>query len=149
VGWPGFSAAGNQPVAATQKSRLSKAHLEQMADQFRSLRRIPGHFEGGTWNDDVDQWMGRKHKLMLELGSRLGEGAYQNTDIIQLLEPPDHIARKGDHLYDLIISLPGYHALPTTSYEFLVYSWRGMHDFLFFTCTDGIIIDSDWWYAGD
>ena len=145
----GLGASVAQPAIASQESRPNQTHLEQMAAHYRSLRTIPGHFEGGTWNDDVDQWMGRKHKLMIDLGSRLGEGEYHNTEIIQLLNPPDQIARQGNPLYDLIISLPGYDALPTASYEFLVYYWRGMHDFLFFICKDGIIIGSDWWYAGD
>jgi len=149
VGCAVLITASSQPVVATQDHRLSQASLKQKAAHFRRLRTIPGHFEGGIWNDDIDQWMGRKHKLMLELGSHLGRGEYHKADIIRLLNPPDHIARKGDHLYDLIISLPGYDALPTASYEFLVYYWRGMHDFLFFTCKEAIVIGSDWWYGGD
>jgi len=63
--------------------------------------------------------------------------------------PPDQIARKGDRLYHQIISLPGYNSLPDAPDEFLIYYWRGRHDFLFFTCQGDEIIGSDWWYGGD
>ena len=48
--------------------------MEDMADEFKRLRAIEGHFDGGAWNDDVDEWMGRKHRLMIELGDRFGAG---------------------------------------------------------------------------
>jgi len=123
--------------------------VERMAAEFRSIRLIPGHFNGGPWNEEVDQWMGRKHKLMLELGSHLGRGECDKSQITGLLGPPDRIAHEGDHLFSLIISLPGYAASTGDSYEFIVYFWRGMHDFMFFVSQDGMIISSDWWYAGD
>jgi hypothetical protein len=123
--------------------------IEQMAAEFRSLRVIPGHFTGGLWKDDVDRWMGRKHELMLKLGSRLAGGEYDQTDIINLLGPPDNTVRRGDRLFDQINRRSSYKASTDGSYKFLVYYWRGKHDFLFFTCQDNFIISSDWWYAGD
>jgi len=149
VGCAGIDAAVCQPAVATQDNGSSLAPLEQMAAHFKKLRSVPGHFDGGTWNDDVDRWMGPKHRLMLELGARLGYGEFLKIDIIKLLNPPDHIARKGDRLYDQIFSLPGYDYRPPAASEFLIYFWRGRHDFLFFACQGGVISGSDWWYAGD
>jgi hypothetical protein len=123
--------------------------LEDIAAEFRSLRTIKGHFEGGTWNDDLDKWMGRKHQLMIQLGSRLGTGEYSKAQVIQLLAPPDLTAREGDDLFDLVNSLPEFEKPATGPYDLLIYYWRGTHDFLYFTSRGQTIINSGWWYAGD
>jgi len=33
------------------------------------------------------------------------------------------------------------------NHEYLIYSWRGGHDFLFFISEDGRIADHGWWFA--
>jgi len=83
-----IGAATCRPVFATQEDRLDPAPLEQLAADFRRLRTVPGHFGGGKWNDDVDRWMGTKHRLMLELGTRLGRCEFSKPDVIQQLNPP-------------------------------------------------------------
>jgi hypothetical protein len=123
--------------------------LKRLAAEFRSLRAIPGQFGGGEWNDAVDRWGGRKHTLMIDLGSRLGAGDFDKDQIVQLLGAPDRVARAGDDLYDLISSLPGRELSPAASTEYLVYYWRGAHDFLFFEYRDSSVAGSDWWYAGE
>ncbi len=123
--------------------------IEQLAADFRNKRSIAGHFSGGPWNPEVDQWMGRKHKLMIELGLRLGAGGCRKSQVNSLLGPPDQIARKGDRFFNLIMKLPDYSGSTAVADEFMVYFWRGNHDFLFFASHDGVIINSDWWHAGD
>lgn len=94
--------------------------------------------------------MGRKHQLMIQLGSRLGTGEYSKAQVVQLLDPPDLIARKGDDFFDLADAVnkqiesekPG-----TDPYELLIYYWRGTHDVFYFTYQGETIINSDWWYA--
>jgi hypothetical protein len=122
---------------------------ETLAAGFRELRQINGHFQGGKWNDDVDKWRGKKHRLMIELGSRLANGKYDKKKVIELMNSPDRIVRKGDELFKLIIDQPELDSLADGPYEFLVYYWRGKHDFLFFVCKDKIIVRSGWWYAGE
>ena len=149
LGYFSISAGTILSVFGTQENRLSQAPLEQVAADFRRMRTIRGHFAGGAWNGGADRWMGTKHRLMRELGTRLGRSEFSKPDVIQLLNPPDHIARKGDRLYLQIITLTGYDALPDAPYEFLIYYWRGHHDFLFFICLGGKIFGSDWWYEGE
>ena len=122
---------------------------QDFAAEFRSLRTIKGHFEGGTWNNKVDRWMGRKHQIMIQLGSRLGTGDCSKAQIIQLLGPPDLSARKGDVPFDLVNSLPEFKKPATALYELLIYYWRGTHDFLYFTSQGETIFNSGWWYAGE
>jgi hypothetical protein len=66
-----------------------------------------------------------------------------------LLAPPDLTASEGDDLFDLVNSLPEFEKPATDPYELLIYYWRGMHDFLYFTSQGETIIVSGWWYAGD
>jgi hypothetical protein len=123
--------------------------IEDIAAEFRSLRTMKGHFEGGTWNDDLDKWMGRKHQLMIQLGSRLGAGQHSKAQVIQLLAPPDLTASEGDDLFDLVSSLPEFEKPATGPYELLIYYWRGRHDFLYFTSQGETIVNSGWWHAGE
>jgi len=144
----GDSAPSN-PTETVEYHDLAKPPIKDVAAEFRDLRKTKGHFEGGTWNDDVDKWMGRKHQLMIQLGSHLGTGEYSEAEVIQLLGPPDLIAREGDDSFDLINSLPDFKKPATGPYKFLIYYWRGTHDFLYFTSQDETIINSGWWYAGE
>ena len=31
--------------------------------------------------------------------------------------------------------------------EYLIYFWRGWHDFIFFISEKGVIVDHGWWFA--
>jgi len=140
---------GNHTFVAAEEFISTTEQLRQIASEFRDLRAIRGQYDGGTWDNDVDRWMGRKHKLMLQLSSLIAEGEYSKSEIIQLLNPPDHIAQKGDHFYDQIAALRDDNDLVSPSDEYLIYFWRGTHDFLFFTCKNRMIVRADWWYAGE
>lgn len=145
IGCANAGTPGGDSIQPTATPDLIDDQLEQMAAEFRQLRAVPGQFSGGSWNDDVDLWMGRKHTLMIDLAARLTGGDYDKNTIVRLLDPPDQIAREGDALADLIHSLPGHEDLA----EYLVYYWRGTHDFLFFVCREGAVVGADWWYAGE
>ena len=136
-------------VNTTKDTGLGNVPIEKLAAEFKKIRKMKGHFDGGKWNPGVDQWRGRKHKLMIELGTRLANGKYHERDINNLLGQPDQNVKKGHDLFELITGQPGYDSLTTGAYEFLVYYWRGKHDFLFFTCQDNVIVNSGWWYAGE
>jgi hypothetical protein len=133
----------------TKDTGLGNVPIEKLTTEFKKIRKIKGHFDGGRWNSEVDQWMGRKHRLMIELGFRLTSGKYHRSDIGKLMDPPDQIVKKGHDLFKRITGQPGYDSLSAGYYEFLVYYWRGKHDFLFFTCDNNRIVNSSWWYAGE
>lgn len=149
AGCVGHAGAPADTVEATTVSGLDSVTVEELAAEFRSLRAIAGHFAGGQWNDDIDRWMGRKHQLMIELGSRLGADRHSRAELVRLLDPPDRVASEGDELFDLIGSLPQFEGPAGNSYEFLVYYWRGTHDFLYFICQEDVVIGAGWWYAGE
>ncbi len=142
-----LDAAGAEPAESPKDTGYTAVPLENLAADFRVLRKIKGHFDGGKWNDEVDLWMGRKHRLMLELGIRLAKGKYQKSDIIRLLDPPDQTAPKGDELYRRITGLPGNDSPSFAPDEYLVYYWRGTHDFLYCACKGNTIVHCGWWHA--
>jgi hypothetical protein len=93
--------------------------------------------------------MGRKHQLMIQLGSRLGAGEYSKAQVVRWLDPPDLTTREGDNTFDLVNSLPEFEKPATGPYGFLIYYWRGTHDFLYFASQGETILNSGWWYAGE
>jgi hypothetical protein len=149
AGCAGRAGTPNDPLETAKADNLAMNPIQDIAAEFRNLRTVKGHFQGGTWNDNVDKWMGRKHQLMIQLGSRLGAGEYSKAQVIQLLGPPDLTAREGDDTFDLVNNLSDFEKPATGPYEFLIYYWRGTHDFLYFTSQGETIINSGWWYAGD
>lgn len=123
--------------------------LTRLADEFQTLRAISGQFGGGEWHDDVDQWQGRKHQVMLALEEALGAGKYDCSQLTTLLGPADHVVIEGDTLFiNHIQSLPEYNTFATSD-VFLVYEWRGTHDFLFFAIQNDQVTASGWWHAGE
>ncbi len=148
AGCAGCASASGDSVEAQDGSSVVDP-IEDMAAEFRGLRVIKGHFEGGDWNDDVDKWMGRKHQLMIQLGSHLGTGEYSKAQVIRLLTPPDALVREGDDLFELVNNSPDFEKPASSTYEFLIYYWRGTHDFLYLTCQDEVILSSGWWYGGE
>jgi hypothetical protein len=141
--------AGALGAPAPPTSVPIEGPIREQAEEFKDLRTIEGHFNGADWNDDVDQWMGRKHSLMIELGEQLGGGAYSRSQAIDLLGDPDAIAREGDALYDQIRNRGEFKAPAGGGYEFLVYHWRGEHDLLYLTVREEAMLGAGWWYAGE
>ena len=143
------SAPGNILSMTPEKCDDAGESVERLAAEFRELRATPGHFAGGEWNDDLDEWMGRKHQVMIELRSVLGSGGYSEAEVIEHLGLPDEMVRRGDELFTLVSSLPEFEEPATGSCELFIYHWRGAHDFLYFISSDETIVGSGWWYAGE
>lgn len=144
-----FLLVGCAPLETAAGSGMTATPVEDIAIEFKRLRAVKGHFDGGDWNVDVDEWMGLKHQLMIELGSCLGRGEYSESEVIRLLDSPDAIAREGDEFFDLVSDQAEFQGPVTGPYQLMIYYWRGTHDFLYFVSQDGAIVSSGWWYAGE
>jgi len=146
---------GCAPLETAADSDATETPVEDIAAEFRRLRAAKGHFDGGDWNANLDQWMGLKHQLMIELGAHLGggghlgEGGYSDSEVVRLLDPPDAVAREGDGLFDRVSNQAEFQGPAAGTYELLIYHWRGRHDFLYFVSQEGTIVSSGWWYAGE
>ena len=137
------------PADTPIDSKDNGSLIADIAAEFRGLRTVKGHFEGGAWNAEVDKWMGRKHRVMIQLQSRLSAGRYNRAQLVEWLGPPDRIDPADDAGFDSIMRLPAIKIPADGLYELLIYYWRGPHDFLYFVSRENSIVDSGWWYAGD
>ena len=138
------------PAPSPQGCDLS-AETRDLAAEFVRLRAVQGHFQGGPWIADVDDWLGKKHRVMIELGSRLTGAACRPAQVTELLGPPDLVARAGEAILDQVSRQPDFQAPPGERYELLIYYWRAARDFLYFTSTTSTvgvaIAGSGWWHA--
>ena len=141
--------AGGLSAPASPTPLPIEGPIREQADEFKRLREIEGHFSGGDWDDEVDQWMGRKHALMIELGDLFGTGTYTRTQAVDLLGAPDAIAREGDALYHQIRNRGEFERPAGGGYAFLVYHWRGEHDLLYLIVRKETVLGAGWWYAGE
>lgn len=142
----GGAARAAAGTPAQQRCDLS-AETQALAVEFVRLRAVLGHFRGDTWTSDADDWMGRKHQVMIELGSRLGVGGCRPAEITGLLGLPDLIAALGETLFEQVTNEAEFEEPVGEAYELLIYLWRGEHDFLYFTSAGGAIVGSGWWHA--
>lgn len=124
--------------------------LAALAAEYRTLRTLPGHSSrpSAKWNDVVDAAGGRKERVMVELGKRLGTGTQRLSPLVALLGAPDAVALPGSPLWTLAMSIRRPDGGGAAD-ELEVYEWRGQHDFLFFEVRQGTVLRSDWWQAGD
>ena len=118
------------------------ADIGALSAEFKVLRAQSGHFSGGTWNEAVDKFGGRKHEVMLRLGEALADGAHTRREVVALLGEPDLVLKPGDAMFR-----DSYQGGDVRVRELLVFHWRGMHDFLYFTSDGESVLGSGWWNA--
>ena len=114
--------------------------MQSLAAEYRELRKIKGHYAGGEYVESVDKFGGRKHEVMAQLGTSLGDGSFTEAQVVELMGPPDQFAEPGNPWWSLIRNSEG-------SERALLYYWRGGHDLLYFRVHAGKVIGSDWWMA--
>lgn len=118
------------------------ASTAELGAEFRVLRQQPGHFSGGAWSDDVDRWGGRKHQVMTALAEALGDGKHTRAEVVAVMGEPDHVLTPRDPMFG-----QAYDGDDRRVRELVVYEWRGMHDFLFYTSDGQNVFGADWWMA--
>ncbi|KAF9179711.1 hypothetical protein BGZ51_003180 [Haplosporangium sp. Z 767] len=119
--------------------------LQDLGKTFQELRKIKGHFDGGEYNTDVDGFGGKKHKVMQQLHAALGKVGTQSTDVLSIMGPSDEIP--AEILKELKRSEP--QVTPPTNFRYLLYKWRGYHDYLWFRINlrTMTIQKSEWYFA--
>jgi len=117
--------------------------INALSESFNTLRQTPGHFQGGTYDREVDGPKGKKFQVMKALAETLGVPGTPAADILQTMGKPDELTSKLDVVENVEIEMmPGPiigsdddSALASTSEQgsyYLVYYWRGSHDYLYF-----------------
>ena len=124
----------------------------KLISRYQELRERRRSSSDGEFDKDLDAHDGKLHQVLAALGNEFRHPPNTKQNIIACLGEPDAI-RSDDHMrrflaiYQSERRKAGRQPLPQGEREYLIYFWRGWHDFLFFINEDGRIIDSGWWFA--
>ncbi len=128
-----------EPVAQTRVQ-------EQDLREFRELREVRGHFAGGDWNEAVDKFDGRKHRLMKTLGIAAEQESWSVAELHLRLGSPDLEPDTDRTLQNRLDSALGG---KDKGEAIAAYFWRGNRDVLVFYRNSNGALAHAWWYAGE
>ena len=123
-----------------------------LINEYKELRERRRHLPEGTYDKDLRDHGGKLHRVLESLGRQLGHPPFTRKIIVGCLGEPDAIwnnAQMAPYLgiYERKLRKVGRELTPKRDRQYLVYHWRGGHDFLFFISEDGLIVDHGWWFA--
>jgi hypothetical protein len=123
-----------------------------LINQYRELRERRRHLPDGAYDKDLRDHGGKLHRVLQSLGTALGHPPYTKKIIVGCLGEPD--ATRNDvpmarypGIYERERRQAGREPRAKRDREYLVYHWRGGHDFMFFINEGGLIVDHGWWFA--
>ncbi|KAI8836061.1 hypothetical protein BJ741DRAFT_606666 [Chytriomyces cf. hyalinus JEL632] len=144
----------------SQKSQMDATNLTALSNEYKALRSVKGHFEGGPeFVKDVDGFNGKKHKTLDALCSSLGVPNTPLSSVVENMGIPDEVQPATQSLDQPAAAslMPGpvLSGAPITSFEegkpfYAIYHWRGRHDYVWFLFTaSGVVEQSGWYNAGE
>jgi hypothetical protein len=99
----------------------------------------------------LDDAGGRLERTLSALGVELGHPPHTKRTVIGWLGHPDAIKGHREMRRYLGVYYRGRESARQTELRrdrrYLIYFWRGWHDFLFFISEEGVIVDHGWWFA--
>jgi hypothetical protein len=88
------------------------------------------------------------NRVLSALGVELGRPPNTRTTIVEYLGEPDAILGNRKMTKFLgIYERTQRKSAHKSERKYLIYFWRGWHDFLFFISEGGVIVDHGWWFA--
>lgn len=123
-----------------------------LINQYKELRQRRRHLPDGAYDKDLRDHGGKLHRVLQSLGTELGHPPSTRKIIVGCLGEPDAINNDIQMarflgIYERERRKSGRGPLAKRDREYLIYHWRGGHDFLFFINEDGLIVDHGWWFA--
>jgi hypothetical protein len=123
-----------------------------LIEQYRELRERRRHLADGVYDKDLRDHGGKMHRVLQSLGEELGHPPFTKKMIAGCLGEPDAIMTNVQMarflgIYERERRKSGREPMAKRDREYLVYQWRGGHDFLFFINEGGLIVDHGWWFA--
>lgn len=145
----GTAARANQ--SASQCQGLDQKVLA-LIDQYKELRERRRHLPEGAYDKDLRDHGGKLHKVLQSLGTQLGHPPSTRKLIVGCLGEPDAIRNDVQmarflEIYERERRKARREPRAKRGREYLVYHWRGGHDFMFFIDEGGLIVDHGWWFA--
>lgn len=123
-----------------------------LISQYKELRDKRRRLPEGTYDKDLRDFKGELHRVLYSLGIELGHPPYTKQIIVGCLGKPDAI-KNGQQMsrfldiYNRELRKAGRKTEEKRDREYLIYYWRGGHDFMFFINEGGMIVDHGWWFA--
>ena len=140
--------------AQVELPAVATAEAADRAQEWRHLRTVRGHFEGGSWNEPVDRWQGRKHRLMQAWAARLLTRRASESELLRTLGQPDSLLRPADPAYASAAAAlradaegAAQPAALASRPELWLYNWRGSHDQLVLGVQGGHLRATGWLHA--
>ncbi len=126
--------------------------VSALVDQYKELRERRRNLPQGVYDKDLRDHGGKLHRVLEALGSELGRPPYTKKIVVGCLGNPDAIRNDAKMvpylgIYERELKKTGRTLKPKRDREYLVYDWRGGHDFFFFIVEGGVIVDHGWWFA--
>lgn len=123
-----------------------------LINQYKELRERRWHLPDGAYDKDLRDHGGQLHRVLQSLGAELGHPPYTRKIIVGCLGEPDAIRNDIQMarylgIYERERRKTRREPRAQRDREYLVYEWRGGHDFMFFINEDGLIVDHGWWFA--
>ena len=123
-----------------------------LINQYQELRERRRHLPDGAYDKDLRDHGGKLHAVLQSLGTVLGHPPYTRKIIVGCLGKPDAIRNDIQMarylgIYERERKKTERNPSAKRDREYLVYEWRGGHDFMFFINEDGLIVDHGWWFA--
>ena len=130
---------------------LSK-EVSALVNEYKELRERRRRLPPGERDKELSDEGGKLSRVLFSLGEALGRPPYTKRTIVACLGAPD--ASKNHKqmipllgIYNRELEKAGRKVEQKSNRRYLIYFWRGWHDFLFFISEDGQIVDHGWWFA--
>jgi hypothetical protein len=141
-----------QSVDSVDECKDLNKKAASLAAQYKELRLKRRQIPQGTFDRDLDRYNGQLHTVLSALGVELGHPPFTKETIIKCLGEPDAVKsgkpmRKFLGIYENELKKAGRTPEEKSNREYLIYFWRGWHDFIFFISEGGVIVDHGWWFA--
>jgi hypothetical protein len=123
-----------------------------LINQYNELRERRRHLPDGAYDKDLRTHGGKLHRVLQSLGTELGHPPHTRKIIVGCLGAPDAIRNDIQMarylgIYERERRRTKREPRAKRDREYLIYEWRGGHDFMFFINEDGLIVDHGWWFA--
>ena len=128
------------------------ANVSALVRQYRELRERRRQLPEGTFDQDLQADDGKFHRVLYSLGLEMGRPPYTKRTIVGCLGQPDAV-KDGKQMSSFLdiyrreLRKAGREVKEKPGRVYLIYHWRGGHDFLFFISEGGRIVDHGWWFA--
>ena len=143
-------AAGSN--ASGQGCESQDKKIVALISEYKELREKRRQLPDGTYDKDLRDHGGKLHRVLSSLGTELGHPPFTKNTIVECVGAPDAVKHGREMapflgVYHQELRKAGRKAGENKRREYLVYYWRGGHDFLFFIVEGELIVDHGWWFA--